>query len=147
MIRDHHVGARRGAAVVTALSLALVAIALIFLSIEVARGWIPLAEPGLAQTVIAVAVFALSFPLLGWIVLRRQPSNPLGWIYLTVGFWQAFNMFASNYATLAFWVASGDLPFAAELSWVGVWAWVPGFTLFSTLGILLFPSGRMPSRR
>jgi hypothetical protein len=56
-------------------------------------------------------------------------------------------MFASNYATLAFWVASGDLPFAAELSWVGVWAWVPGFTLFSTLGILLFPSGRMPSRR
>jgi hypothetical protein len=147
MIRDHHVGARRGAAVVTALSLALVAIALIFLSVEVARGWIPLAEPGLAQTVIAVAVFALSFPLLGWIVLRRQPSNPLGWIYLTVGFWQAFNMFASNYATLAFWVASGDLPFAAELSWVGVWAWVPGFTLFSTLGILLFPSGRMPSRR
>ena len=147
MIRDHQVGARRGAAVVTALSLTLVAIALIFLAIEVARGWIPLAEPGLAQTVIAVAVFALSFPLLGWIVLRRQPSNPLGWIYLTVGFWQAFNMFASNYATLAFWVASGDLPFAAELSWVGVWAWVPGFTLFSTLGILLFPSGRMPSRR
>jgi hypothetical protein len=147
VIRDHHVGARRGAAVVTAVSLALVAIALIFLSIEVARGWIPLAEPGLAQTVIAVAIFALSFPVLGWIVLRRQPSNPLGWIYLTVGFWQALNMFASNYSTLAFWVASGDLPLAAELSWVGVWAWVPGFTLFSTLGILLFPTGRMPSRR
>jgi hypothetical protein len=147
VIRDHPVGARRGAALITAVSLALVATSLIFLAIEVARGWIPLDEPGLAQTVIAVAIFALSFPLLGWVVLRRQPSNPLGWIYLTVGFWQALNMFASNYSTLAFWVASGDLPFAAELSWVGLWAWVPGFTLFSTLGILLFPSGRLPSRR
>jgi len=147
VIRNHPVGARRGAALVTAVSLALVAISLVFLAVEVARGWIPLAEPGLAQTVIAVAIFAVSFPLLGWVVLRHQPSNPLGWIYLTVGFWQALNMFASNYSTLAFWVASGDLPFAAELSWVGVWAWVPGFTLFSTLGILLFPTGRMPSRR
>ena len=85
MIRNHPVAARRGAALVTALSLALVAISLILLAIEVARGWIPLAAPGLAQTVIAVAIFAVSFPLLGWVVLRYQPSNPLGWIYLTVG--------------------------------------------------------------
>jgi hypothetical protein len=56
-------------------------------------------------------------------------------------------MFATGYSTLAFWVGSGNLPLASELSWVAVWAWVPGFTLFSTLGILLFPNGRLPSRR
>ena len=147
MIRDHPVEARRGAALVTIVSLAFVATALIFLAIEIANGWLPLGESGVAQTLIAVAVFALSFPLVGWIILRRDPSNRLGWIYLAIGFWQALNMFASGYSTLAYWVASGNLPLASELSWVAVWAWVPGFTLFSTLGILLFPTGRMPSRR
>ena len=147
MIRDHPVEARRGAALVTAVSLAFVATALIFLAIEIANGWFPLGGSGVAQTAIAVAIFALSFPLVGWIILRRDPSNHLGWIYLTIGFWQALNMFAGGYSTLAYWVASGNLPLASELSWVAVWAWVPGFTLFSTLGILLFPTGRLPSRR
>ena len=147
MIRDHPVEAHRGAALATIVSLAFVATALIFLAIEIANGWLPLGESGVAQTLIAVAVFALSFPLVGWIILRRDPSNRLGWIYLAIGFWQALNMFASGYSTLAYWVASGNLPLASELSWVAVWAWVPGFTLFSTLGILLFPTGRLPSRR
>ena len=147
MILGHEIGARRLAAMVAIVSLAFVASALVFLAIEIANGWIPLGEPGVAQTVIAVAIFALSFPLVGWIILRRDPSNRLGWVYLAIGFWQALNMFASGYSTLAYWVASGNLPLASELSWVAVWAWVPGFTLFSTLGILLFPTGRLPSRR
>jgi hypothetical protein len=71
----------------------------------------------------------------------------LGWIYSAIGFWQAVNMLATGYSTVAYWVASGNLPLASELSWVAVWAWVPGFTLFSTLGILLFPTGLLPSRR
>ena len=147
MIRHHPVGARRGVALVTVVSLAFFVTGLIVLAIEIAHGWVPLGEPGVAQTVIAVAMFALSFPLVGWVILRRDPSNRLGWIYLAIGFWQALNMFASGYSTLAYWVASGSLPLASELSWVAVWAWVPGFTLFSTLGILLFPTGRLPSRR
>ena len=147
MIGRHRVGAVRAATMVTIVSLALVATALLFLAVEIARGWLPLGEPGVAQIVLAVTIFALSFPLVGWIILRRDSSNRLGWVYLAIGFWQALNMFASGYSTLAYWVASGNLPLAAELSWVAVWAWVPGFTLFSTLGILLFPTGRLPSRR
>ena len=147
MIRRHEVGAVRATAMLAVVSMAFVASALVFLAIEVANGWIPLGEPGVAQTLIAVAIFAISFPLVGWIILRRDPSNRLGWVYLAIGFWQALNMFASGYSTLAYWVASGNLPLASELSWVAVWAWVPGFTLFSTLGILLFPTGRLPSRR
>ena len=147
MIRRHEVGAVRATAMLAVVSMAFVASALVFLAIEVANGWIPLGEPGVAQTLIAVAIFAISFPLVGWIILRRDPSNRLGWVYLAIGFWQALNMFASGYSTLAYWVASGNLPLASELSWVAVWAWVPGFTLFRTLGILLFPTGRLPSRR
>jgi hypothetical protein len=147
VIRGRPVAAHRAAAATTVASLLFDAGGLIALAIEIANGWVPLGEPGVSQTIMSVVLFALSFPLLGWIILRRDASNRLGWIYLAIGFWQAVNMFATGYSTVAYWVASGNLPLAAELSWVAVWAWVPGFTLFSTLGILLFPTGRLPSRR
>jgi hypothetical protein len=147
VIREHPVGGRRVAALITAASLLFDVGGSVALAIEIANRWIPLGQPGVSQTIMAVVLFALSFPLLGWIILRRDPSNRLGWIYLAIGFWQAVNMFATGYSTVAYWVASGNLPLASELSWVAVWAWVPGFTLFSTLGILLFPTGRLPSRR
>jgi hypothetical protein len=147
VIRDHPVAAHRAAAITTVASLLLAAGGLTALAIEIANGWIPLGEPGVSQIVMSVVLFALAFPLLGWIILRRDPSNRLGWIYLAIGFWQAVNLFATGYSSVAYWVASGNLPLASELSWVAVWAWVPGFALFSTLGILLFPTGRLPSRR
>jgi hypothetical protein len=147
VIREHPVGGRRVAALITAASLLFDVGGSVALAIEIANRWIPLGQPGVSQTIMAVVLFALSFPLLGWIILRRDPSNRLGWIYLAIGFWQAVNIFATGFSTIAYWVASGNLPLASELSWVAVWAWVPGFTLFSTLGILLFPTGRLPSRR
>ncbi len=99
------------------------------------------------ETTIGVVLLAVGFPLVGAIILRRDPSSRLGWIYLTIGFWQALNLFSTGYTARAYEVRPAMLPFAAELSWVTIWAWVPSFTLFTTLGILLFPTGRMPSRR
>ena len=147
MIREHPAVARRAAGLITLVSLVALVGGLTALAVEIANGWVPLGQPGVSQTIMAVVLFAVSFPLLGWIILRRDPSNRLGWIYSAIGFWQAINMFATGYSTVAYWVAAGNLPLAAELSWVAVWAWVPGFTLFSTLGILLFPTGLLPSRR
>jgi hypothetical protein len=118
-----------------------------FLIVGGVRGWVPFGDPGTAENTVVSAIFVIAFPILGWVVLRRQPSNRLGLVYLAIGFWEALNMLASGYSTFAFWTAGGNLPLAPELSWVGVWAWVPAFTLFSTLGILLFPTGRLPSRR
>jgi hypothetical protein len=138
---------RRLSAVVAIVSLALVAAALLCTAIEITRGWLPLDQPGVAQILIGVWILALSFPLLGWVILSRLPSHRLGWIYLAIGFWEALNLFASGYSTVAFWLASGDLPFASELSWIAVWAWAPAFTLFSSVAILLFPTGHLPSRR
>jgi hypothetical protein len=138
---------RRLSAVVAIVSLALVATALLCTAIEISRGWLPLDQAGVAQILIGVWILALSFPLLGWVILRRLPSHRLGWIYLAIGFWEALNLFASGYSTLAFWLTSGDLPLASELSWVAVWAWAPAFTLFSSMAILLFPTGHLPSRR
>jgi hypothetical protein len=111
--------------------------AVVLLGYDVARGWIALDS---AQTLLAVVIFALAFPIVGWVVLRRWPGNRVGWVYLAIGFWQALNLFSNQYSNLAFEVASGNLPFASELSWIAVWAWTPGFTLFCTLACCSFPT-------
>jgi hypothetical protein len=138
---------RRLAAAVAALSLGLTAAAA------------ALSLPGLvehppravqssdAEIVVTIAIVGVAFPLLGWSILRRMPDNRLGWVYLAVGAFNGLNVFASAYAPWAYATADGNVPLAAEMSWVAVWAWMPGFTLFSTLGILLFPDGRLPSPR
>ncbi len=92
---------RRAATVATATALGLVVASLAILTIEVTRGWLPIDQPGAAQLTIAVAVFAISFPVVGWVILRRQPTSLLGWIYMAIGAWQALNMFASAYSTVA----------------------------------------------
>jgi hypothetical protein len=33
------------------------------------------------------------------------------------------------------------------MSWLGNWAWAPGLGLLMTFALLLFPDGRLPSRR
>ena len=105
------------------------------------------AAPGVVEQILSVVIVAIAFPVLGWAILRRMPDHRLGWIYLTIAAFESVNLFASAYAPWAYATADGHLPFAAEMSWVAVWAWRPGWTLFSTLGILLFPDGRLPSRR
>jgi class 3 adenylate cyclase len=138
---------RQLATIVAAVSLVLAGASVVLLGIGIARGWVAIDRPDVAETLPAVTLFALTFPVVGWVINRRLPGNRVGWVYLAVGFWQALNMFASGYSNLDFETARAHLPLAAELSWLAVWAWVPGFTLFTTLGVVLFPNGRLPSRR
>jgi hypothetical protein len=99
------------------------------------------------ETMIAVTLFAVGFPVVGWVVVRRRPRNPLAWTYLAIGFWDSLDLFATAYTASSFLAGAAQPPFAAEVSWLSIWAWAPAFTLFSTLAILLFPTGRLPSRR
>lgn len=137
---------QRLAALVAVLSLVLLAGAIGLLLSSLATGPKSGFQAGDVETMIAVVLFSVAFPVLGWVILRRLPTHRLGWIYLAIGFWEALNLFSTAYSVRAYLVG-GNLPFANELSWVGVWAWVPAFTLFSTLGIVLFPDGHLPSRR
>ena len=92
-------------------------------------------------------VLGVAYNLVGWIIVRRQPRNPLGWVFLGIGFFESLSVFFSAYASDAYGLGGGAWPLAAEASWIQVWAWMPGFALFTTLSILLFPDGRLPSRR
>jgi hypothetical protein len=137
-------GLRRLASVLAAVSLSLALASIVLLAREAMRDAIAIDG---AQTIIIVTIFAVAFPVLGLVILRRQPANAVGWVYLAVGFWQALSNFAAQYSNVSFETASGSWPLAAELSWVAIWAWTPGFALFASFGVLLFPDGHLPSRR
>ena len=85
--------------------------------------------------------------VVGLIVARHQPRNAIGWMYLVVWIGAA-GVFAGlqEYAT---WAATSHpgAPGEAFATWFGNWAWVPIFVLLLTYPFLLFPDGRLPSRR
>jgi hypothetical protein len=135
------------AAVLTVIPLAFTSVALFLIAVEIANGWSQIDQSGVTQTMVAAIALCLTFPLVGWTILRHDPSNRLGWVYLAIGFFESLNVMASGYVIIAFRTGMGDAPLAVVLSWIAIWAWVPGFTLFATLGILLFPDGRLPTRR
>jgi hypothetical protein len=92
-------------------------------------------------------VLAATFGTVGWVIASRRPDNAIGWVFLAIGLSQAGSVFSGAYAYYGLIVAPASLPLAAEMSWVQVWSWAPGFTLLATLAVLLFPDGRLPSAR
>ena len=94
-----------------------------------------------------IIVIVAGYAIVGWLIASRRPDNSIGWIFLAIALSLAGLLFANTYAAYGLVVSPGSLPFADVLSWVGVWAWAPGFTLLVTLSVLLFPNGKPPSPR
>jgi MFS family permease len=85
-------------------------------------------------------------PLLGGVIAARRPNNRYGWLWLAVGLVLALQAFAMAYAAVAQAAGPGGPPGLA----VAAWAFGLTFTVFLSLFpfvFLLFPTGRLPSRR
>jgi len=93
------------------------------------------------------AVAAVAFPTVGAIIASRRPRNPIGWIFCLVGLSLGIATFAAQYAVYALVTEPGALPAGILAAWLGTWTWVPGIVLGPTFLLLLFPHGRLPSRR
>ena len=91
--------------------------------------------------------FSLIIPALGLLVALRRPDNPIGWMFLGLGLWFQVQSFGSEYALRAFVVAPGSLPAAAFVAWFEPWLGQVVTWAVLPLLILLFPTGRLPSRR
>jgi signal transduction histidine kinase len=92
----------------------------------------------------AFAPVLLAFAGVGAFVASHRPGNAIGWLFTAEGLWGALGVAGLAYAGYA--VRSGALPAAASwAAWVGVSAVEAFFPLF--LVLLLFPDGRLPSRR
>ncbi len=88
-----------------------------------------------------------TFPIVGWVIASRRPANAIGWIFLAIGISQALAQLTQAYGFASYGPGTTPLPLAAEASWVGVWAWMPGYVLLLSLSVLLFPSGHPPTPR
>ena len=93
---------------------------------------------------LAAAIALLPLVPVGFVLARRQPGNPLGWMFLALMVLLLVSGVATDYAWLSYRLGH-HLPLAVVGVVLGpAWVW-----LFLTLPlvILLFPDGRLPSRR
>ena len=86
------------------------------------------------------------FSLVGALIASRRPENPIGWLCLADGFlWMTTDML--DYYSVYGMAKPGSLPFALGAAAINNWLWVPSVGLLATYVFLLFPDGRLPSRR
>jgi hypothetical protein len=89
--------------------------------------------------------FAPVFGAVGVIVALRQPRNAVGWMLVGVALLVGGSFDVETYAYLIYHVGDHGLPFG-RIAVALAPCWYPGLVLLP-LPILLFPDGRLPSRR
>jgi hypothetical protein len=127
-----------------ALCLLLMAFSLLLIllgwSTPLPRVWSPWRD--MAVNALGVA----GVPILGGLIASRHPHNPYGWVWLATGLGLALNVLAEPYAAYALVVHPGSLPAPRMGNVVLSLGWI-SFVTFMPLVLLLFPTGRLPSRR
>ena len=89
----------------------------------------------------------LAFPIVGALIASRRPENPIGWICLASGLLFMFLAVTDNYSTYGV-ARPGSVPFPVSIGTIGnQWLWVPAVGLLGIFLILLFPDGKLLSRR
>ncbi len=85
----------------------------------------------------------VAFVLVGAVVVRRQPENAVGWILC----WASLLLAVADAGGV--YVSGGhlDRPAGTATAWVATCAWIAGMGLLGTYLALLFPDGRLASRR
>ena len=86
-----------------------------------------------------------AFGIVGIVVAARQPQNPMGWILLGAAGFLMLSGAASSYSVLDYRMRHGSLPLGA-LAVILQPTWAPAVVLLG-LTVLVFPDGKLPSRR
>jgi hypothetical protein len=87
------------------------------------------------------------YPTVGAVIVARQPRNRIGWLCCALGLLVGPAAFAQNYAWYTLVHLPGALPGGLAMGWLGSWPWYPAIILGLIVLPLLFPNGRLASRR
>ena len=123
----------------------LASVALYFLtrSMQVPGSWITVGTIG----ELLVLVPFLAFPIVGALVASERPHNPIGWICLVAGLLWMVMLLSEAYGEYGL-ARPGSVPFPVTVhALLYAWLWVPAVGLMGVYLILLFPDGRLPSKR
>jgi hypothetical protein len=93
-----------------------------------------------------LGLLSLAFLTVGAFLGGRRPGNAVGWLLLGWGMVMAFSAFTAAYIERGLVRDPGSLPGPGWAAWAEAVVWHPAFGLLAFL-LLLFPHGRLPSRR
>jgi signal transduction histidine kinase len=97
-------------------------------------------DGGILAFAILVTVAISTFAVMGSLIARRQPSNPIGWLFITIGLTFGFTLAGGIYGEV------GSSSARAWANWLTNWSGGAVMPLI-VLVLLLFPDGRLLSRR
>jgi hypothetical protein len=124
-----------------ALSLALTVLSLLLLALNLSQPNTHIYDTWLDNTLNAVF-----FSIVGALIASRRPENLVGWLLCLFALSESFLLFSAQYALIALLAQSNPLPVGEAFAWLTSWI-VPIIIGLSLFYILLFPTGRLPSRR
>jgi signal transduction histidine kinase len=83
---------------------------------------------------------AVAYSIAGAVIARRQPRNPIGWLFLLISTDTALTALADAYAGhhVVGWVVA---------AWWQTWSFYLSYPVAFSVLLMLFPNGRLPSRR
>jgi hypothetical protein len=88
----------------------------------------------------------LAFSVVGALIVSRHPRHLVGWIFCISGLSAGLSAVTAAYAELG-QAVPGSLPAAGPVDAMSNLFFLVGFLAPTTLGLLLFPDGRLPSAR
>jgi hypothetical protein len=97
---------------------------------------------------VAVYVAAMfSLATIGALLAVHLPGNPIAWIFLIGALSLETLAIADEYARYITYTNPNGAPELNALFWIAAWVWIPAVFLPASFGILLFPTGSLPSKR
>jgi hypothetical protein len=88
-----------------------------------------------------------AFAVVGSLLTIKRPTNPIGWIMSAVALLVAVAHTGDSYAAYVMVTRGRPDALAVVCAWVGSWYWFTILALALVYLPLLFPDGRLPSRR
>jgi two-component system NarL family sensor kinase len=89
----------------------------------------------------------LAYAWMGCVLLTRRPGHPMGPLLCMIGLADALATVPYTYVRYALVHSPGSLPFSTAALWVNTWAYAPATSLGGMVLLLVFPDGRLLSRR
>jgi hypothetical protein len=87
------------------------------------------------------------FVVIGALIVGRHSRHPIGWMFILTGLSFGAAAFTQSYAIVALTAQHRGLPAGELMAWLGFWISMPATAAVALFLPLLFPDGRLPSRR